>query len=129
MKTTIINKMKKTNNDKKSSKDNELSSEDNWDWDISSCREFDRYEREATTMKMIVLPQKIINVRKCKGWKLELLIEYNTGERMWTMLHGALMEKDNDMIQLTKEFMDDNQLDFMICGYMKDPTLYKGKKK
>ena len=80
-------------------------------------------------MKMIVLPQKILNVRKCKGWKLELLIEYNTGERMWTMLHGALMEKDDDMINLTKEFMEDNQLDYNTCGYIKDPTLYKGKKK
>ena len=76
-------------------------------------------------MKYIVSAQQIINVRKAVGWRLELLVEYNTCERRWCMIHGAL----NEIRALTRKFMKDCGLTYELCGYKTDPTLYKGKKK
>ena len=100
-------------------------SDDEWEWDIKKCNNLIHRERKATTMKMIIFAQKILNARKCKGWRMELLVEYNTGERLWVMIHGALKE----MPYVSRQFMTDCTLTHQMCGYVKDPTLYKGKKK
>jgi hypothetical protein len=121
----ISNKNKDTKKNGKSTNNDEDSEDDVWEWDIPSIKNFHRHERKANTMKMIIFAEKILNARKAKGWRMELLVEYNTGERLWTMIHGALTE----MPKLTSKFMSDCSLNHKLCGYFRDPTLYKGKKK
>jgi hypothetical protein len=103
-------------------KSNKVSDEE---WDILPCKDVIHRERKATTMKMIVCPEKIVNVRKGKGWKLEVMVEYNTGETQWTFLHGAVAE----MPELTKTFMEDCMIDYIFCGYNSNPEKYKKNKK
>jgi hypothetical protein len=68
---------------------------------------------------------RIRNARKCKGWKMELLIEFNTGERQWSMFHGPLL----DLQGPTAKFMKDCGLTLSICGYKIDPKKMTEKKR
>ena len=115
-------KTKTTKKDKSSKQKNKVDDEE---WDIEACYDVPHKERKATTMKMMIFPEKILNIRKGKGWKLELMIKYNTGELLWTFLHGAVAEVPD----LTDLFMKDNELNYTVCGYKMDPKMYPKNKK
>jgi hypothetical protein len=68
--------------------------------------------------------KRIRNARKCKGWKMELLVEFNTGERQWSMFHGPLIDFESP----TAKFMKDCGLTLSICGYKLDPKKMTKKK-
>lgn len=56
---------------------------------------------------------------------MELLVEYNTGERQWAMFHGPLI----DLRLPTAKLMKDCGLTLSICGYKTDPTKMSERKK
>lgn len=112
-----------TTKEKNKLKNNKKVSND--EWDIQPCKQVVHKERKATTMKMVIIPEKIINVRKGKGWKLEVMVEYNTGATNWSFLHGAVQE----MPELTALFMKDNRLNYSVCGYKKNINYYLDNKK
>lgn len=114
----IIENVNKNITKKEKSKKSNKTSDD--EWDIISCKDVIHRERKATTMKMIIFPEKIVNVRKGKGWKLEVMVQYNTGETQWTFLHGAVAE----MPELTTKFMKDNKINYTLCGYNDNPKKY-----
>jgi hypothetical protein len=70
------------------------------------------------------LPEKILNLRKVKGWKLEVLVQYVNTIREWTCIHGVV----HDLKDETSAFMKTYGLTFSICGYMADPSKFSAAK-
>ena len=69
------------------------------------------------------LPEKILNLRKVKGWKLEVLVQYVNTVREWTCIHGVV----HDLKDETIAFMTTYGLTFAICGYSVDPSNFTEK--
>jgi hypothetical protein len=69
------------------------------------------------------LPEKILNLRKVKGWKLEVLVQYINTVREWTCIHGVV----HDLKDETSAFMKTYGLTFPICGYSVDPSNFTEK--
>ena len=70
------------------------------------------------------LPEKILNLRKVKGWKLEVLVQYVNTVREWSCIHGVI----HDLKDETTAFMKTYGLTFSICGYAVDPSKFSKAK-
>jgi hypothetical protein len=80
----IIDKQKSAVKDK-SAVDEELV------WEIEECKDVVYEEcpaKKGYKKKGRTYLTCIRNAQKCKGWKMELLVEYNSGERQWSLLHA-----------------------------------------
>ncbi len=123
---------KTSNNKVNDNQEKEKESEDNRDedlvWEIEECPHLVTDECPPTTKykkNFKAYLKRIRNARKCKGWKLELLVEFNTGERQWSMFHGPLIDLEGP----TAKFMKDSGLTLSICGYKLDPKKMTKKKR
>lgn len=97
-------------------------------WEIEACPNLETEECPPTKVykkNFKAYLKRIRNARKCKGWKMELLVEFNTGERQWSMFHGPLI----DLEIPTAKFMKDCGLTLSICGYKLDPKKMTKKKR
>lgn len=113
---------------KKRKKEKEIEEEEeSLVWEISACPDVVTEECKAKK-RMSYLNSYLTcihNVRKAKGWKMELLVEYNNGERQWAMFHGPLL----DLQRPTAKLMKDCGLTLSVCGYKNDPNKMTEKKR
>lgn len=92
--------------------------DDQWDIIPNMEREYKEQKRKITKVEINV--EEIINHRKGKNFRGELLVLYTTGQREWCYLHGVLQE----VPQKVMKYMENVCIDYPMMGYDNlDPDL------
>jgi hypothetical protein len=83
-------------------------------WDIvpDPAKEFTESKKKLNKVRMDEVAD-VLNHRKGTDYRGELLVVYNTGQRLWVYLHGVLQDVPNTVIK----YMESVGIDYPKMGY------------
>jgi hypothetical protein len=108
----------------KTKKPSSKADKDNYDdpdkWDVVPDTDRECTEQKRKLNKVQLKVESVVNHRKGKNFRGELLVLYTTGQRDWCYLHGALQDAPTIVLQ----YMASTGIDYPHMGYNDlDPDL------